>query len=241
MIARLIGDAFGGAIDGVHGWDHFFRKRLTRLIPNLRDLIDHPRDFLSYQDVCIGPCRRYVSSTLVGLLVAFAGAFFIGFVCLDTELDKHTIQVLCIVWLFTGPVISIWVSLSWTSGGQLLLTLDHAEFQYRRSTVVCPWLVFNAPGDPAALSYDRLAIPVSGQVAAINSFERGELKQRGVEVDTRQFRLRDFSLPRVTGHPNNNEAVMGDYYAGHLDEIACLLLIIGRELGGPRRMDTAVL
>ena len=93
MIERLFGEALDGAIDGVHGWDHFFRKKLERIIPNLRDLIDHPRDVLSYQEVRIGPCRRYVSSTLVGLMVAFAGLFFIAFAAMGLAFLATTLYL----------------------------------------------------------------------------------------------------------------------------------------------------
>jgi hypothetical protein len=93
--------------------------------------------------------------------------------------------------------------------------------------------VFCVVGDPAALSYDRLAIPVSAAVARVECFVGDRLVGRGDEVVTPQFRLRPFDSPRVTGAANNLEAVLGDYYAGRLDDIACLLLIVGRELGRP--------
>ena len=40
----MIGYLVDGALDGIHGWDHFFRRELKHLIPNLRELIDRPAD-----------------------------------------------------------------------------------------------------------------------------------------------------------------------------------------------------
>lgn len=231
MIEALLLD---GALDGIHRIDHVFRWKLQRIIPNLSELIERPADVLSYEEVRIGPCRRYVMSTLLGLLAAVGGGTAILFFALGCGMkDKDTIKVLGMLLLFTMPIGCVWGMLHLTRGGELVMTREGVEFRYRRKRVVCPWPVFNAPGDPAVLAYDRLAIPVSATVQQVEYFSKDQLMQTGLTVNTRPFRIRSFDQPRVTGHPNNWEVILVDYYSGRLDDIACLLLLIGRELDRP--------
>jgi hypothetical protein len=223
-----------GALDGTHGWDHFFRKDLSSLIPNLRALVERPADVLAYQEVRIGPCHRYVSSTIIGILVGAGLTGALAMFARDLELGDWTLIRNCSVFLLlTLPPICIWLCLHLTRGGEVILTRTTAELRYGRRRVVCPWPVFCAPGEPAALSYDRLAIPISAAAPQIVCFVGDVLVGCGYEVESPQFRLRRSDSPRVTGIADNLEAVLGDYYAGRLDEIACLLLIVGRELGRP--------
>jgi hypothetical protein len=234
VIEFLFRGAFEGALDGIHMWDHVFRWKLQRLVPNLRELIEHPADVLSYQELRIGPCRRYVMSTLLGLLAAFCGGTALLFFALGCGLEnKSAIRIVCLLLLFTMPVVCIWGMLHLTRGGEIFMTRGGVEFRYRRKSVVCPWAVFNAPGDPAVLAYDRLAVPVSAAVEQVMYFRDDSLMQMGLAVFTPQFRMRPFDQARVTGHPHNWEVVLVDYYKGRLDDIACLLLVIGRELERP--------
>jgi hypothetical protein len=231
----VIGYLVDGALDGIHGWDHFFRRELKQLIPNLRELIDHPAEVLAYQDVQVGPCRRYVSSIVIGLIsgIGLSTALAMCLMSFVTQ-DRLVIRGFAIFSLLSFPVLASIFVLYLSRGGEVVLTRERVEFRYRRTRVVCPWAVFNASGDPAALSYDRLAIPVSESLHDVECFVNGEPKQAGLSVNTRQFRVRAFDRPRVTGFEHNLEAILGDYYVGRLDDIACLLLIVGRELSKQR-------
>ena len=231
----MIGYLVDGALDGIHGWDHFFRRELKQLIPNLRELIDRPADVLAYQDVRVGPCHRYVSSIVVGV-ISGAGLGVVLAMCLlsfDIQ-NRAVIRGFAIFSLLTLPIVATIFVLHLSRGGEVILKREWVEFRYRRTRVVCPWAVFNVQGDPAALSYDRLAIPVSEALHEVECFVNDELKQAGLAVSTRQFRVRAFDHPRVTGFEHNLEAILSDHYIGRLDDIACLLLIIGRELSKQR-------
>jgi hypothetical protein len=211
--------------------DKRFQKPLRRALPDLDRLLQEPRGTLAGQTFTIGPARRYGSAFFLGLLLALVLTglsmllLYLTGALKRLQPGQHPELVTLLgaagVALLVG---SIWFVLGRLRGGEVVLGERGVEFRYRGSTVACPWALFNAAGQPFALSGNQLLLlPVSPRAVPYVELRREEeVKARGDQVKTRRIKFR-----------SSTEAVLAPLYEVTLMELGVLLLQLGRALGVP--------
>src|SRR5262245_22737465 len=209
--------------------ERVFRKSLKRAIPFLDELWERPAAVLASQEVRIGPSRRYVIGTLMGLLF---GQVFCCVLVLSLPEDHRPRplpvgDVALRIFLFIAPVVLVSVLFIYLlRGGELIMTPEGVSFRLRRSAVFAPWWAFAAVREID--SSGPLAVFVPVPPAAIEQLRQeldGDFVALGNAVNTKQVRP---SKKRVG-------LIIRDLYAVRIDQIVPLLAEIARELARPGR------
>jgi hypothetical protein len=215
--------------------DRRFQKSLRRAVPELDRLLKDPRGTLAGQAVFIGPDRKYPSSILLGLALWLIVLVLIGVGLLagpPNALGKlpSGLLVLLVGAMALVLIGFIWLVLQLRRGGEVVLTEDGVELRYRRSVVICPWALFNAPGQPFLPRYELLLLPVAPEaVPFVEVREDGTPCAAGQRIKTKQLRFK-----------SAGEAALAALYEVHVGELGKLLLRLGRELGAALPANSAM-
>jgi hypothetical protein len=221
-------------VSTVGRFDLRHRKPLAQAVPNLDHLLSDPAGALAAGSIAIGPQRRPAAAAVTGLFMtvvfwfAIAVAVAVVWKCLFPDAKPNGGAIL-LTTLAVAVVLSARYARRRYRGGQCVLTTDGVELTAASDTVLCPWALFNAAGQPILL-FERgskdlvrwFILPVyPAAVPHVGARREGVfLFAQGIEVQTRQFRFR-----------SANEAELRAWYEVRADELAALLLRLARTLG----------
>ncbi len=193
-------------------------QRLARFLPDLDDLLYDPLAYLRAGPVVIGPRRLY----RLAALFALPG---IALALSSVKRDPEAVERLALgVALVVGG--SVW--LFWSlllRGHSLVLHPEGVEVRYTRTSVWCPWALFNAEGEPFVPETDSprlgLTVPVWREAIAFVELRRDETTiAHGTQVSARQFRF-----------AGSEAVVLPARYEVAAEDLGQLLLQLGRRLG----------
>jgi len=226
---------FLAAIASLPKWDKIFRRRLSKVVPNLRELRESPRQVLSAEEIVIGPGTRVATSIFLGLIVGLMLTCGI-FLSLADEKElggkKRTLEErVTAIAGFAMPVVAIVAFLRILRGGTLLLNADGVFFTLRRQTVVCPWALFDVPESPVEHDDSTMVLPTNPDaVPDVQLVFEESLTESGLAVRTKQFRFRLPTSAPVTNDRGLPEIALRDLYRVRIEEIAWLLMDVGRRM-----------
>lgn len=212
--------------------DNRFRRKLSKVVLNVEELTQSPRQLLTKEEVAIGPGSRIATSIFLGLIVS--AMLSCGMVLslndrVDARGKKTTEGRIVAVAALLMPIIVILAFVRILRGGTLVLNANGVFFTLRRQTVVCPWELFAVPGNPVSLDESTAAIPVNpAYIHLVQKLLDDSIIESGETIRTKQFRFRLRSSPLVTGSGGLPEVALRDLYQVRIQEIAGLLLRIGR-------------
>jgi hypothetical protein len=193
-------------------------QSLTRLVPDLEDLLHDPRAYLAQEPLRIGPRKMYGLAFLFG----FAGGVLLLSCVLSGESDGERLA------LGIGLLIGASVWLGWSlrmCGHSLVLRPEGVEVKYLDTTVWCPWAVFNVDGHAFVPDSDSprvgLTVPVASRAVPFVELRRDDTPiAHGAQVKAPQWQ---FIASDAVVLPARYEAMAG--------ELGELLLELGRRLG----------
>jgi hypothetical protein len=205
-----------------------FRRKLHLTVPHLKELLRELQGMLADEPLTIGPRRRYFSAipltALYWLLGTFAvlflwvGAAWVVIWCQANPFIILGPPALCLVVLAGcgSAGLALWQG----HGGRMLLSGRGVELRYRRTTVLCPWALFTADGEPCRTPGGKAVwLPVAAKaVPMIEVCRRGRVAPYETSIETSQL--------RVVGEA----AVLYDHYKVDPLELAHLLLKLGRAI-----------
>lgn len=193
-------------------------QALARFLPDVEDLLDDPRAYLTREPVTIGPRQMYGLAFLFGV----GGAAFLlaGILAEGDKGEKLALGV--------GLLCGAAVWLGWSlmmRGHSLVLQSDGVAIHYRETTVWCPWSVFNVDGHAFVPDGDSprvgLTLPVAPEAVPFIELRREETPTaHGAQVKCRQWH---FIRANTVVLPARYEVMAG--------ELGELLLLLGRRLG----------
>jgi hypothetical protein len=209
------------------GLDRLTQKPLRQVFSDLDHLLTDPADFFHYQEVTIGPWRRWGSGASVSFL------FWLGLTALTGVLlnlagpnlggGGEPLRVAIMAILL--PPVCLWLGMSCVRGGSCVLNVAGVRFVRGSVHVFCPWSLFAAPGQPIIHPIhgrNRSELPVMAAAVPLVQARRHELiLAEGIAVKTGQLRFR-----------SPQEVLLKNLYRVKPDELAWLLLQLGRSLGG---------
>jgi hypothetical protein len=214
-------------------FDGSFQKPLTRVIPNLENLLADPRGTLAGGDIVIGPWRRYGIGLGLGLLLVVFAEMLLGVAKRNAGAPGPAGQVLGEVLPLLVIPVCLALGVYLVRGGHAVLTVEGVHFQYRGREVFCPWSLFHAPGVPLIHPVDghnRFELPIApAAVPRVELRRHGYAVAQGLQVKARHFRFRSV-----------NEAVLKNIYRAREEEFAYLLQHLGRALGASSPDQAAV-
>jgi hypothetical protein len=206
--------------------DRLSQKPLRRAVPDLDHLLADPADYFRYQEVTIGPWRRWAGGIGLGILL-WLGLMAISGIILGLTggnpagpVGQFRYAVLVIVL----PPVCLLLGMYWMRGGSCVLNAAGARLLHGGIEVFCPWSLFSAPGQPIIHPIDgrnQFELPVTA--AAVPLVEaRGHdlIIAQGMAIKTRQLHFR-----------SPQEVSLRSLYRVKPDELAWLLLQLGRSLG----------
>jgi hypothetical protein len=220
-----------GIVDFILWLDRLFLKPIHRAIPDLDQLLADPDRRFREQPITIGPRRRYVTATLVGILLAMANAGWI-FLLFSALLDRRKgppglrpdasfLIALLLGELALNLLLSILLVFWFLRGGRMVLTREGAELRYRGSLVFCPWMLFDAPGKPSRAGRNEVLLPMEQDaIPHVTLSRRGQVVARGATIRCRSLRF-------VEGYG----VILCPLCVVKATELADLLLRLGRVLG----------
>jgi hypothetical protein len=208
--------------------DHLCQKPLRRAVPDLDQLLANPADYLSCQEVTLRPWRRWGSGIVYGLilwlgLMAVSG-ILLGLVPGANQAGR-ALQVRRAVLVLVLPPACLLLGMYWgVRGGSCILSAVGVRLIHGGTEVFCPWSLFPAPGQPVIHPLpgrNRLELPVAAAaVPLVEARRHGLAIAQGMAVRTRQFYFR-----------SPHEAILRNLYQAKPEELAGLLLHLGRSLG----------
>jgi hypothetical protein len=224
------------SLEGFAGFDALFRRSVAKVIPRFQRLVDHPADYLSAEDVRIGPCIRWVTCIVFGTVLGLIFSCGIAFSALraDKPVAHRPTEDQVQFWLVvaSGPLIVSVALLYWLRGGELVLRRDGIEFRFRRRVVVCSWAFFDTPSEPEWLDKFTLAMAVnSNAINGAKLYVDCAESSIGQRINTLQFRFRPPGTNPITIKEGLPEVALRDLYSARLNEIGSMILILSRELG----------
>jgi hypothetical protein len=221
--------------DGFFGIDSLFKRRLEKVVPRFQSLIDDPQGYLLIEDMRIGPGNHYFTGfafgTVLGLILSCG--LSVEFLRDQRPILERPIEQQFFSWLMliAGPIAGIAAMLFWLRGGEIILRKHEVEFRFRNVSVVCPWELFHAPGEPVWLDFNTLAMTANpNAIDQVVMRDGGVDLQTGSNTRTKQFRFRLETCKRITNDLEYPEIVLRDLYKARLNEIGSLILILSREL-----------
>lgn len=203
--------------------DRRSQKPLDRVVGDLEQLLVDPADYFRYQELSIGPWRRWGSGLSLALLLWFGLFVFMGLSALEVNPPDPVKHFLIAALLLSGP-LCFWAAMHWLRGGSCVLDAAGARFVHRGVEVFCPWSLFSGPGQAIIHSHrgrNRMELPVAAEAVPLVEARRNDVAfAYGMTIKTRQLRFR-----------SADEAILKDLYRVKPDELAWLLLHLGRSLG----------
>lgn len=198
-------------------------QSLTRFVPDLDELVENPRAYLTQEPLTIGPRQMYGLAALFG----FAGLAFLlsGLVLEPADRGELLGERLALgIGLLLGA--SVW--LGWSlkmRGHSLVLHPDGVEVQYRESTVWVPWALFNVDGHAFVPGGDNPRVGVT-LPAATSAIPFVELRRAGTPI------AHGAEVKAVQWHfLGADSVVLPARYEVMAGELGELLLLLGRRLG----------
>jgi hypothetical protein len=191
---------------------------LDRFFPDLDDFLHDPAGNLGEAPVTIGPRKMYGLAALFGL----PGVLCLLW-CAARGVGDGEVLVMGI-----GLLLGASVWLGWSlllRGHELVLHPDGVEFNYRDTSVWCPWSLFNAEGEPFVPDTDSpragLTLPVNAETVPFIELRRhGAPVAFGARVKARQFQF-----------TASDEVVLPARYEVAAADLGRLLLQLGSRLG----------
>jgi hypothetical protein len=190
---------------------------LHRVLPDLDELMDDPRAYLSEAPLALGPRRMY------GLAALFAvpGILFL----LSCMVGKPTGEKLS---MGIGFLLGSGVWWGWSlmlRGHELVLHPDGVEVVYRGSTVWAPWALFHVEGQPFVPESDSpragLTLPLNSKAVLWVELRRGgTVVARGMQVQGPQWIFTGFG-----------EVILPARYEIEAEDVGKLLIWLGGQLG----------
>jgi hypothetical protein len=206
--------------------DRLSQKPLRRAVPNLDHLLADPADYFRYQEVSIGPWRRWAGGIGLGLL------FWLGLTALSGILlglaggnpAGAAGQLRFAMLVIVLPPVCFMSGLYWLRGGWCVLDAAGTRFLHGGIEVFCPWSLFSAPGQPVTHPIDgrnQFELPVTAAAVPLVAARRHDMVvAQGLGIKTRQLYFRSLQ-----------EVILRSLYRVTSDELAWLLLHLGRSLG----------
>ncbi|MHB1422325.1 MAG: hypothetical protein ACYC3I_03835 [Gemmataceae bacterium] len=198
-------------------------QSLSRFVPDLDELVENPRAYLTQEPLTIGPRRMYG----LALLFGFAGSAFL-LSCLLIAPGARGELLGERLALGLGLLMGGCVWLGWSlrmRGHSLLLHPEGVEVKCRDTIVWCPWALFNVDGHAFVAGGDSprvgLTLPVAAAAVPFVELRRDDTPiAHGVEVRAPQW----YFL-------GADSAVLPARYEVMAGELGELLLLLGRRLG----------
>ncbi len=198
-------------------------QSLTRFVPDLDEMIDNPRAYLTEGPLTVGPRQMY---GLAGLFALIGGALLVSCFFIDPA-DRGRLlgeRLALGIGLLLGA--SVW--LGWSlrlRGHSLVLRSEGVDICYRDTVVFCPWAAFNVEGRAFVPGGDSpsagLTLPLATEALAFVELRRdGTPIAHGAEVKAVQW--------YVIGV---DTVVLPARYEVKAGELGELLLMLGRRLG----------
>lgn len=209
--------------------DGLTQKSIGRAIDDFERFLVDPAAYLASSPVVIGPRRRYLARTLIGLVSGYVGVVA---AMVATFLATEALQIpqapplhAVVAPLLLGTlIVAFLIAFRWFRGGSCVITIRGVEFRYHGQVVACPWSLFSTSGDPHLLpGKGSLLIPVAPAAVrhAVHSREGLELVHtRGLAIHTAHWKFQ-----------GRDQAVLKPVYEVDAEELAQLLLGLGRLLG----------
>lgn len=200
-----------------------FRRSVAKAIPHFQQLIDDPAEYLGSREVRIGPCIRWISGTVCGVVIGFV--LFDCFCFMTGSWDRWSVMVCC-------QLIASAIFLYRWRGGRIVVRRSSVEFRLRSCSVVCPWSLFAAPESIERIDDRTLAVAVNADaIEEVKLYVGGVEQSRGLDIDALQFQFLPMDRNSNTDICELPEVALRDLYKAKLNEIASLLLFLERELG----------
>lgn len=198
-------------------------QSLSRFVPDLDELIENPRTYLSQGPLTIGPRQMYGLAFLFG----FAGSAFLLSCLLIPPANRGEALGERLA-LGLGLLMGSCVWLGWSlrmRGHSLLLRPEGVEIKYRDTVVCCPWALFNVDGHAFVAGGDSprvgLTLPIAAAAVPFVELRRDDTPiAHGVEVRAPQWNF-----------VGADSAVLPARYEVMAGELGELLLHLGRRLG----------
>jgi len=197
-------------------------RRLQQVIPDLDDLLLDPARYLS-SGLSIGARRMY---GMAALFAVGGLGFLLSLLFMDLKKDEAWVPER--IALGVGMQAGALFFLSWSlmlRGHQLVLHPEGVEVKYRRTTVWCPWSLFNTNGAVYVPESDSplvgLSLPVAVEAIPYVELRREDTPiAHGAEIKSRQFLFTPDGRVVLTGR-----------YEVVAAELGALLLQLGSRLG----------
>jgi len=213
--------------------DNLLRRKLSRVIPNLQELLDEPKKGLELEP-SIRRRNRFFSVLLVGAVVAAYAGGITGDLLADkrpgrelTGADWTTIEIVTLA--FFVPLVL--ATAIWLRGSVVILRPEGPLFQYRGSSVACSWNLFFSRTEPVWLGQFTLVVPINPD--AVNRVEQTNKDQTtlsGSKVKLKPCRPWSYDGDPKTKSPNRDfEFLMDDLYECDLEEVVQLFRHIAQK------------
>jgi hypothetical protein len=198
-------------------------QSLSRFVPDLEELVEEPRTYLTQEPLTIGPRQMYGLALLFGL-----GGAALLLSCLFLAPANRGEALGERLALGIGLLLGGCVWLGWSlrmRGHSLLLHPEGVEIKYRDRSVWCPWALFNVDGHAFVAGSDSprvgLTLPIAATAVPYVELRRDDTPiAHGVEVRAPQW----YFL-------GADSAVLPARYEVMAGELGELLLLLGRRLG----------
>jgi hypothetical protein len=205
--------------------DMLSQRPLSRVVPDLDQLLAEPASFLRSREVTIGPWRRFGTVFTLGIpgLALAASPIVVGHLLFQE--NSIGWREFSIFWLIgVGAILGVIWSLVRLRGGSCVLTPQGVEMHYRSVVVSCPWSVFNSAGRAVIagpFGQNQLELPVAASAATdVEARKHGSVISTGIQVKTPQLKFR-----------SNDEIILKGLYCIPLADLGWLLQRMGSELG----------
>lgn len=214
-----------GLLELILRLDQLFRKKLSKVIPDVDLVLEKPTETLGAEPKVIGPAKNYVYGTLFGMVITLGfWVITIGMLAIfavdpnkGAPIDQPRFLIPGLICVVLGPVGWIWFMIRKVRGGTMTLTEKGVNLTYRGTEVFCPWELFSQPGDARRTHRHRVRIPVrSSVVDQVYVKKEGDIVAEGFEVKTKQFWFRDHAT-----------AVFCDIYVVDVSELVPFLYELG--------------
>lgn len=201
-------------------------QQLSRVLPDLDELLEDPQRYLSEAPLALGPRRMY------GLAWMFAvpGIALLALCAYQGKPDGERIA------MGVGLLVGSAVWLGWSlmlRGHEMVLHAEGVEFTYYDTTVWVPWALFHVEGRPFVPQSDSpqagLTVPIDPKmVPHVRLRRQGMDVAYGRNVDAPQFH-----------YSGRDEVILPARYEISAVDIGELLLVLGHRLGSEPPRDPA--
>ncbi len=205
-------------VDSVVVIDRRFRKRLRSVVPDLEELLQDPAGFLERQSVTIGPWRRYLAATILGIMTGLLLSCGFTFYRLDHPRPQGGPlpwgeRVLFLTSLGVSPLLCIAFFSHWLRGGVMILRSAGVVLRYRNVSVFIPWAFWQQVDHCRKLTaMSWLVLGESLPTSAITHSQSGTVIAVGPEINTKPLEFQ-----------KDGQLIVREWYAVRLEELFGLL------------------